>query len=60
MESGQISRKKGPYIGQNEIIRFRASTELHERLINLAEDEELSLAALVRKLVTDRLKQFPS
>jgi hypothetical protein len=59
MKSVQTVRKKGHYVGQKEIIRFRSSSDLHDRLKNLAEDEELCLAALVRKLVTDRLQQFP-
>ncbi len=58
MEPAQIMRKKGHYTGQKEIIRFRASSDLHERLKNLAQDEELCIAALVRKLVLDRLEQF--
>ncbi len=56
----QAIRKKGHYTDQKQIVRFRATAELHERLTHLAENEELSLATLVRKLVTDRLKQFPS
>jgi hypothetical protein len=58
MESTQSIRRKGHYTGQKEIIRFRASSDLHERLKNLAQDEELCIAALVRKLVLDRLEQF--
>jgi hypothetical protein len=58
MESQSI-RKKGRYTGQQQVIRFRASTDLHQPLKLLAHDEELCLAALVRKLVTDRLQQFP-
>ena len=59
MKSVQTVRKKGHYTGQNEIIRFRASNHLHERLKHLASEEELCLAGLVRKLVLDALEKFP-
>ncbi len=58
MESIQ-TRKKGPYIGQKEVLRFRASSDLHQRLKSVALDEELCLAALIRKLVVDALEKFP-
>jgi len=44
--------KKGGYSGdQNIIVRFRASAGLYEKLQNLAHQEGLCLAALVRGLV---------
>ncbi len=57
MESAQTIQKKDHHI-QKEIIRFRASTNLREHLTNLAHEEELSLAALVRRLIIERLEQF--
>jgi hypothetical protein len=59
MESTQTIGKKGRYTGQNEIIRFRASIDLYERLKYVASEEELCLAGLVRKLVIDSLERFP-
>jgi hypothetical protein len=61
MESSRKIAKKGGYSGdQRVIIRFRASDALHERLKHVAQEEEMCLAALVRKLVIDSLEKFPS
>jgi len=61
MKSCKKSLKKGGNTGnQSAIVRFRASDVLHERLKYLAREEEMSLAALVKRLVLDSLKKFPS
>ena len=44
--------KKGGYLGdQSQIVRFRASAGLYEKLQETAQDKGLCLAALVRGLV---------
>ncbi len=53
------SRKHPNSTNQSLIVRFRASADFYERLKELAEEEELCLAAFVRKLVLDSLKKFP-
>ena len=61
MQSCKKSSKKADAIGnQSVIVRFRAAKPLHERLKYLAREEEMSLAALVKRLVLDSLKKFPS
>jgi hypothetical protein len=45
---------------QSIIVRFRTSAPLHERLTKIAAEEELCLAALVRKLILTALERFPS
>ena len=60
MESSQKTVKKGGYLrDQHLIVRFRASAALYERLKHVAQEEEMCLAALVRKLVLDSLQKFP-
>jgi hypothetical protein len=60
MESTKRTAKKnGNRSNQQLIVRFRASTGLHERLKKLAEEEELCLSAFVRRLVLDSLTKFP-
>jgi hypothetical protein len=60
MENIQKTPKKGNYTGsQHWIIRFRASSDLRERIQRVAKEEELCVAALVRKLVVDALLKFP-
>lgn len=61
MKSSNQKVKKSGHDGSREqvIVRFRSSNDLHERLKSLAEDEEMSLAGLVKKLVLDSLKKFP-
>ena len=60
MENTQKTLKKGGYSGdRNLIVRFRASAALYERIQHVAREEELSVAALVRKLVVDTLEKFP-
>lgn len=56
--SSKAAGKNGRGI-QSFIVRFRVSPDLHERLTMLAHEEELCLAAFVRKLVLDSLKKFP-
>jgi predicted HicB family RNase H-like nuclease len=62
MKSSNQNKKNSGHNGSRGqvIVRFRASNDLHERLKSLAEDEEMSLAGLVKKLVLDSLKKFPS
>jgi hypothetical protein len=61
MESSKKKSEKGGCSGQQTIIiRFRVSDALHERLKQVAQEEEMCLAALVRKLVLDSLDKFPS
>jgi hypothetical protein len=52
------SLKKGG--NQSVIVRFRASNSLHKRLKCLAEEEEMSLSALLKRMVLDTLAKFPS
>jgi hypothetical protein len=60
MESSKkTSRKHSNSANQSLIVRFRASSLLHERLKKLAEEEELCLSAFVRRLVLDSLEKFP-
>ncbi len=57
---GNIPRtlKKGGYAGdQRQIVRFRASAELHKRIQELARRQELCIAALVRRLVVIGLEK---
>jgi hypothetical protein len=60
MENTPKIPKKANYSGnQTIIVRFRASRGLYEKLQHVAQEEELCLAALVRRLVLDSLKKFP-
>jgi hypothetical protein len=53
--------KKGGYSGdQDQIVRFRASAEFHEKLQDLAHEQGLCLAALVRRLVLTGLDKTSS
>jgi len=53
-------KKAGNTGNQSVIIRFRGSDKLHKRLKFLAGEEETSLSDLIRRLVLDALKKFPS
>lgn len=58
MENTQKKLRKGGYTGdQRWIVRFRASTSLHQTLQRLAHKERLCLAALVRRLVVAGLEK---
>jgi|GEM_PF-2595878 hypothetical protein len=58
MENTQKTLRKGGYTGdQRWIVRFRASSILHETLKRLAEKERLCLAAFVRRLVIAGLEK---
>jgi hypothetical protein len=60
MKTKKSSKKAGATSNGSVIVRFRASTALHNRLKYLAEVEEMSLAGLVKRLVLDTLTKFPS
>ncbi|MGO9119540.1 MAG: hypothetical protein ACLQPD_18265 [Desulfomonilaceae bacterium] len=50
--------KKGGYAGdQRQIVRFRVSDGMYEKLQDMAHEKGLCLAALVRKLVITGLEK---
>lgn len=58
MEKLLKTLKKGGYLGnQRQIVRFRASAGLYEKLQDLAHEQGLCLAAVVRKLVLEGLEK---
>jgi hypothetical protein len=58
MKTPRKTLRKGGYTGdQSQIIRFRASAGLYEKLQGLAHEQELCLAAVVRKLVLEGLEK---
>jgi hypothetical protein len=60
MKYPEKSSKQTGNTGKSVIVRFRASESLYKRLKYLAQEEETSLAGLVKKLMLDSLAKFPS
>lgn len=59
MRNSPRTLQKGGYTGnQNIIVRFRASAGLYEKLQEMARQQGLCLAALVRKLVITGHEKF--
>ncbi len=59
METQKSTKKEDHSRKQSSIVRFRAATELQERLKKVAAEEEMSVGALVRKFVVSTLDKFP-